>query len=132
MSRPAELTARQVDALKPRPSAYRVAQNLYLDFPSPSRKSWLFRAISPETGKPITMGGGPAQRPGLHPDEAVSTPAAKAWAGEMRAALHHRRDPLAERRGKAVPRRSHTFDECLTLYITAHRASWRSAEHARQ
>ena len=121
MPRPADLTAGQVADLKPRPSAYRVALNLYLDHPAPGRKSWMFRAVSPETGKPITMGLGVAAY--------VTVPDAKAKAGELRAALHHGRDPLAERRGKAMPTRSITFEACLDRYIAAHRASWRSREH---
>jgi integrase len=124
MPRPADLTARQVAELKPRPSAYRIAPNLYLDFPAPTRRSWVFRYVSPDTGRASAMGLGSA--------EFVSVPAAKAKAGELRAAIYHGRDPLTERRGKAVPKRSVTFDEALTRYIAAHRASWRSAEHARQ
>jgi integrase len=124
MPRSAELTARQVAELKPQPSAIRVAANLYLDHPTPTRRSWLFRYISPETGRPKTMGLGPL--------EFVSVPAAKAKAAELRVALFHGRDPLAERRGKDVPKRRITFGECLTRYIAAHGQSWRSREHARQ
>ena len=70
---------------------------------------------------------------GLGAAEFVTVPDAKAKAGELRAAVHYGRDPLVEQRGKAVPRRSHTFDECLTLYIAAHKGELaKSAEHVRQ
>jgi integrase len=117
---PRDLTAREIAGLAPRQAPYRIARNLYLSYDAPARRSWLLRYVSPTTGKPTTMGLGPAEH--------VSVPEAKAIADKHREAIFRGRDPLAERRGQE-PARGVTFRECADRYFQAHRDAWRSKIH---
>jgi integrase len=122
MARSGELTARQVTTLT-EPGRHRVADNLFLLL-RPPRRSWLHKFTCPVTGREHEMGLGKA--------ELVSVPQAKATVLGYRAIERREgRCPLCEKRDRRalqpVP-----FKEVAGLYVRAHQAQWRNAEHRRQ
>jgi integrase len=119
---PSDLSAKQISVLGP--GRHRVASNLYLAIGANSR-SWVLLYVSPQTGKRIEMGLGPAELIGLA--------RAKELALRHRLAIIEGRDPLAERRA-ARPVRENvlSFRQVAELYIAAHEASWRNPKHRAQ
>jgi integrase len=92
-------------------------------------KSWVYRFVSPVTGKPRWMGLGPADVIGL------------AEARELaRAARHTQKlgiDPIAARQeqrnaAKIEAAKLITFGQCAKDYITEHQAKWENAKHIAQ
>ena len=118
----AELSQKAVAAL--RPGRHRVAPNLYILIDE-VRRSWVFKFVSPVTGKPREMG--------LGPTDLVSLKRARELALRHRLALSEGRDPLEDRR-TARPAKENllTFRQVAELYIGAHEASWRNPKHRAQ
>src|SRR5215471_13014044 len=92
-------------------------------------KSWVFRFVSPVTGKPRWMGLGPADAFGL------------AKARELaRAARETQKlggDPIEARREQRMAAKIEaaklvTFGQCARDYIAAHRAGWKNEKHIAQ
>jgi integrase len=120
---PSDLTARQVNAIVD-PGRHRVAANLYL-LVDATRRSWVFRYVSPTSGKLRDMGLGPC--------DIVSIAAARDMALRHRIAIFEGRDPLDERRAGRQPKEaSMTFKEVARLCFNAKRSEWRSEKHAAQ
>lgn len=94
------------------------------------RKSWLYRFLSPETGKERSIG--------LRTFPQVSLAAARAARDEARALVEKRVDPIQQWRVRDwidqdnFRERMFTFDDCADAYIEAHKATWRNAKHAQQ
>jgi integrase len=89
--------------------------------------SWLHRYM--RHGKPVGLGLG------AYP--AVSLKAARKKAEEVRQKLAEGKDPLAEKRAhqaeqKLASTSQTTFDSCAAMYISDHKAEWKSAKHAQQ
>jgi integrase len=92
-------------------------------------KSFVYRFVSPVTGKPRWMGLGPA--------DAISLADARELAGEARRLVKLKRDPIEERRAEAEAKKDDTakrktFKECAEQYIIAHAPSWANKKHADQ
>jgi integrase len=90
-----------------------------------AKKSWLWRFVSPVTGKERSMGLGSYPR--------VTLAEARKAAHRMHVLVHGGTDPLEERaRQKAAASAGKpTFDDCARGYIEAHEAAW-SAKHRSQ
>lgn len=89
--------------------------------------SWLHRYM--RQGKPVGLG--------LGPYPAVSLKAARGRAEELRQQLAHGKDPLTEKRAQQAEEKlattsQTTFDSCAAIYISDHKAEWKSAKHAQQ
>lgn len=100
---------------------------LWLKIAIGGSKSWVFRYDL----------AGQRHEMGLGPLKTVDLALARVKARECRLLLLDGIDPLAKRRREKVAHRleqarSITFDQCAQAYIAAHRASWRSAKHAKQ
>jgi integrase len=121
MSRAAELTAREVQALTV-PGRHRVAANLFL-LHDPPRRSWLHLFTCPVSGRPHEMGLGPVEK--------ITVPEVKAAVKGYLKQEFDGRCPLCEKRGQVKPKRQR-FRDVFALYLKAHQASWRNAEHRRQ
>ncbi|MET3838752.1 site-specific integrase [Bradyrhizobium sp. OAE829] len=109
------------------------ARGLYLQV-SPATggglsKSWIYRYVSPVTGKPRWMGLGPADVIGLaKARELARTAREKVVLGD---------DPIEDRRTQQAARRiasarALTFGKCAADYIEQHRAGWKNPKHAAQ
>ncbi len=96
---------------------------LWLQVSKSGTKSWIFRYA--RHGKTRNLGLGP------YPDVTLKT--ARDKATELRAALAHGVDPMAERAAaKAQAASRMTFDQCSAAYIAAHRGGWKNPKHAEQ
>jgi integrase len=92
-------------------------------------KSFVYRFVSPVTGKPRWMGLGPA--------DAILLADARELAGEARRLVKLKRDPIEERRAEAEAKKDDaakrkTFKECAEQYIIAKAPSWANKKHADQ
>ena len=99
--------------------------NLWLRV-QPNGRAWLFRYVSPSTGRERRMGLGPVQD--------VTLAAARAAAGEARRHLQQGLDPLDQRQlaGLARERDLITFRKAAAECIAAKQAGWRNAKHGAQ
>ena len=118
-----DLSAKQIKALGY--GRHRVSPNLYL-LVDATRRSWVFRFVSPVTGRSGDMG--------LGPSDLITLTRAREIALRHRITLFEGRDPLDDRnvgkRAKQPP--AMTFCECARMYLHAHRDSWRNAKHRAQ
>ena len=105
-------------------------------------RSWIFRYVSPVTGKVRDMGLG------RHPDVQLATrshpyktgeliPGARDKAADARELVRRGIDPINERdriKGAERKRQAHskTFSECVDAYLKAHRSDWGNARHVGQ
>jgi integrase len=119
---PADLTAREIAALGH--GRHRVTNNLYL-LVDDRRRSWVFRYISPTSGRMRDMGLGPV--------DIVTVARAKEDALRHRLTIHEGRDPLDERRAGTPKKGSGmTFKQVAKMCFDAKRPEWRSEKHAAQ
>jgi integrase len=112
------------------PGRYGDGIGLYLLVRGPDARFWLYRYTRP--GRMREMGLGPAVGRG-----AVSLADARVKARRLHDAVREGRDPLAERdaaraAARSVQARGKTFGEVAGLYIAAHEAGWRNAQHRQQ
>ncbi len=89
---------------------------LILQVTSSEAKSWLFRYISPRTGKVREMGLGSAAT--------ISLKDARDMADVARKQVARRIDPLDERNARAAVVAVPTFGQCAADYIKSHASSW--------
>jgi integrase len=127
MARPIHKLSALVVANLSRPGRYSDGNGLWLQISPSGTKSWVFRYD--HDGKRHELGLGSVS--------VVSLAAAREAARAQRLLLQAGDDPLSVRRQQAAARRveaAHaiTFDQCAAKYITAHRAGWRNAKHAKQ
>jgi integrase len=92
-------------------------------------RSWIYRYVSPITGKARWMGLGPA--------DVISLAKARELAREARAAVVFKKDPIEERRQgyaeiKADALRSCTFRDAAEQYLAVHNGTWRNSKHRQQ
>ena len=126
------------------PGKHRIAENLYLQITENKEgndyRSWLFRFVSPETGKERFMGLGSFRNNQIRWGEVTLREALQA-ADAARALIRQGIDPLAEReRGKEKQSasrkleeaRAMSFNACAAAYVKAHSAGWRSKKHEMQ
>jgi integrase-like protein/Arm domain-containing DNA-binding protein len=109
------------------------ARGLYLQV-SPATggrvsKSWIYRYVSPVTGKPRWMGLGPA--------DVIGLAKARELARSARETVVLGEDPIEARRAQQAARRiasarALTFGKCASDYIEQHRAGWKNPKHAAQ
>ena len=109
------------------------ARGLYLQV-SPATggrvsKSWIYRYVSPVTGKPRWMGLGPA--------DVIGLAKARELARSARETVVLGEDPIEARRAQQAARRiasarALTFGKCAADYIEQHRAGWKNPKHAAQ
>lgn len=112
-----------------KPGMYGDGGGLWLQVTASGAKSWLFRFVSPITGKRREMGLGAV----------ASCPLSEARerARDARQAVNAGRDPVEERKAQRVAdrveaARGMTFADCAAAYIEAHRAGWKNEKHASQ
>jgi integrase len=116
-----ELTARQIAELPA--GMHRVSRNLWLRN-NPPAASWIMIFTCPLRHRQEMMGLG---------SRAIPVAEIRARVMEHRLAVFHGRCPACEKREVRVARQQVvSFGEVAGHYLTAHRAAWRSAEHARQ
>ncbi len=120
------LTAREVEK-KIAPGLYGDGGGLTLQITKAGVKSWLYRYMI--KGKAYGMGLGPAHT--------VTLADARQKAAEARKLVIEGVNPLEAKRqrqldSEMVKARLMTFDQCASVYIEAHRASWKNAKHADQ
>lgn len=120
------LTTKEVENKK-KPGYYCDGASLYLQVSEWGTKSWIFRYGF--NGKDRHMG--------LGPFHTVSLAEARMAATECRKLLLRKIDPMVARDADHVQQalaaaRSMTFLKCATVYIRAHRSSWKNAKHADQ
>jgi integrase len=89
-------------------------------------KSWVYRFVSPVTGKPRWMGLGPA--------DAIGLAKARELARAARETQKLGGDPIEARReqrmaAKVEAAKRFTFGKCAEDYIATHRASWKNEKH---
>jgi integrase len=94
-----------------------------------ANKSWLFRFVSPVTGRERRMGLGGYPTIGLAE--------ARGKAADARKMLVQGLDPIdareAQRASRAVANaKAMTFAQCAAAYVASHRAGWRSPNHAKE
>jgi integrase len=92
-------------------------------------KSWVYRFVSPVTGKPRWMGLGPA--------DAIGLAKARELARAARETVKLGGDPIEARReqrmtAKLEAAKQITFGKCATDYIATHKASWKNEKHIAQ
>jgi integrase len=131
-----DLTAVEVNALRRKPGAHRVAANLYLLVrPSESggglRASWVFRY---ETS---AGGGRKGKHLGLGSATIFSLAGVKERARKQRQLLAEGVDPLQAKRDKKAAAKLEaakalTFGAAAKQLVDTHRLSWRNAKHAAQ
>jgi integrase len=131
-----DLTAVEVNALRRKPGAYRVAANLYLLVrPSESggglRASWVFRYEVQEGG--VRKG----KHMGLGSASVFSLAEAKERARKQRQLLAEGIDPLQAKQDKKAAAKLEaakalTFGAAAKQLVDTHRLSWRNAKHAAQ
>lgn len=126
--------ARLIEKLTPlavrkmtKPGYYGDGAGLWLQVSVWGTKSWIFRFTL--SGKQREMGLGAVHT--------VSLAEARAKAKEYRLLVQAGQDPLEARRASRLQEeleraKSMTFDQCAAAYISAHRAGWKNAKHARQ
>jgi integrase len=89
-------------------------------------KSWVYRFVSPLTGKPRWMGLGPA--------DAIRLATARELARTARETVKLGGDPIKARRqqrmaAKLEAAKRITFGKCAEDYIATHKASWENKKH---
>jgi hypothetical protein len=109
------------------------ARGLYLQV-SPATgggvsKSWIYRYVSPVTGKPRWMGLGPA--------DVIGLAKARELARSAREAVVLGGDPIEARREREAAQRvanarALTFGKCAADYISQHKAGWKNPKHIAQ
>ena len=123
-----DLTVKQVEALKPRATPYRVSRDLYMQVKRGARgsinRSWLFRY----------MLRGKAQWMGLGACDLVTFAEAREKVLAGRKLLLEGIDPIEARDAERMKARleaasTMTFQQCGKAYIAAHAASWRNPKH---
>jgi integrase len=92
-------------------------------------RSWIYRYVSPVTGKSRWMGLGPADVIGLADARELASEARK------KARLGH--DPIDERRAERMAKRIErakrlSFRECADQFLKIHSPTWRNDTHRRQ
>ena len=92
-------------------------------------RSWIYRFVSPVTGKPRWMGLGPTGVIGLAD--------ARTLAREARKAVVLGRDPIEDRlagrtQAKLEAARRITFEQCVDEYLAAHGDKWKNDKHRAQ
>lgn len=92
-------------------------------------RSWVYRYVSPVTGKPRWMGLGPA--------DAIGLAKARELARAARETQKLGGDPIEARReqrmaAKLEAARKITFGKCAAEYIDTHKASWKNEKHVAQ
>jgi hypothetical protein len=92
-------------------------------------KSWLYRFVSPVTGKERQMGLGSLSTVGLAD--------ARAAAQRCRKMVYERQDPIEERNAERAARivtgaKAVTFDWCAQAHMKAHESGWKNAKHRAQ
>lgn len=97
---------------------------LYLRVTSKRAASWVFRY----------MLDGKAREMGLGSYPAITLPAAREKAAEVRTTKAERRDPIQAREAKRreqrlLEARGMTFRQCAEAYIAAHQAGWKNPKH---
>jgi integrase len=109
------------------------ARGLYLQVTEAKRggvsRSWIYRFVSPITGKPRWMGLGPA--------DVISLAKARELAREARQCVVLGGDPIEARRERQAAQRVAqarvvTFGKCAADYIAQHQAGWRNEKHTTQ
>lgn len=120
------LTTKEVEN-KRKPGYYCDGAGLYLQLSDWGTKSWIFRYSF--NGKDRHMG--------LGPFHTVSLAEARMAATDCRKLLLRKIDPIVAREAEHAQQaleaaRSMTFLECATVYIRAHRSSWKNAKHVDQ
>jgi integrase len=133
-----KMTARKVATVK-EPGYHRDdgdggARGLYLQVTERANsegvtRSWVYRYVSPVSGKPRWMGLGPA--------DVVSLAEARERAVAARKAVKLGRDPIDEREAERTQVRLEaarrvTFGKCGDEYLAAHEASWGNEKHREQ
>lgn len=109
------------------PGYYPDGGGLYLQISASGSRSWIYRFSI----------FGRAREMGLGPLSLVSLAAARKEAGECRAMVKQRIDPILARDKRVTQRaaentESVTFKEAATAFIDARRSSWRNLKHAKQ
>ena len=99
---------------------------LRLDVDHAGRKSWIFRYTSPTTGKERFMGLGPLRD--------VTLAKARDAAGEARALIRERKDPIEHRRekrtaAKVEASRAVTFKAYGEQFISGREGAWKNPRH---
>lgn len=110
-----------------KPGLHGDGNGLYLQVSEAGTKSWIFRYAF----------AGQSRSMGLGPIVVVPLADARLKALDCRKLLHHKIDPLEERKRIAsasaqAAKREVTFDECAVRYIDAHRAGWKNKKHGAQ
>ena len=111
-----KLTAAGIKALS-RPGLHGDGGTLYLNVAPGGSKSWIQRITIDGRRRDIGLGGFPL----------VSLAEARQKAFENRKQAREGGDPLAEKRGAAVP----TFREAAERTFEAHKPRWRNGQHTR-
>jgi integrase len=121
--RAAGLTVKQVEQCT-KPGLFADGNGLYLQVTPSMSKSWVFRYSMGTRRRDLGLGS----------INLVGLAEARRKALDLRRAVTlDGRDPIAERRaGRTIAARAMTFEACAEAYIAAHRAGWKSTEHARQ
>lgn len=123
-----KLTDREVQSIR-KPGRHGDGGGLYLRVDPGGAKSWVFRFRDRLTGTQRYRGLGP-----LH---AVPLAEARRKAAECRAQLADNSNPIEVQRERVRERAAQraavrSFAWCLSEYIEAHRAGWKSKKHAAQ
>lgn len=126
MGATSRLSARRIAQLD-KPGRYCDGGNLWLQVRSKDAKSWIFRYVF----------AGKVRWHGLGDLRTISLAEARDAALECRKLLRQGIDPIEHRRAQraaAIAERNsrRTFAEAAREYVAAHRAGWKSAQHARQ
>jgi integrase len=92
-------------------------------------KSWIYRYVSPVTGRPRWMGLGPA--------DVIGLAKARELARSAREAVVLGGDPIEARREREAAQRvanarALTFGKCAADYISQHKAGWKNPKHIAQ
>ena len=116
------LTAAGVDNAKP--GVHYDGAGLRLEVGASGAASWIFR-YKGASGKPRDMG--------LGSRGVITLKQAREKARELQAVVRDGRDPLDERRAKAVEAAKRlTFDDVARMYLDAHERGWRNPKHKQQ
>jgi len=134
MTKSKKLTALKVEKIK-EPGYYRDvdSRNLYLQVAPAEHggvvRSWIYRFVSPVTGKPRWMGLGPVH--------AIKLAKARELSRAAREAVKLGTDPIENRRADLLARKVEaakriTFGKCAADYIAEHQAGWKNEKHVYQ
>lgn len=124
------ITAAQVERLANQVGRHHVDNNLYLDVKSRGRPTWLFRFVSPTSGRRRDMSLG------VYPD--VTLAAVNGHVANWRAILADGSDPIDARKQQRLVVRQQDAQTALTLrkaaqdFVEFKRHSWRNDKHAAQ